>query len=132
MRKAWIAAAMVMVAWAALAEDVVVPVETSTTEKAQITLKLFPFLTPEETQLLRIMATNEQALAVLVPEGGGFGAIAMAPKEGFVRDGAPVPSAIAVAQFPDAESASADALAKCEAAKKRGPDCVVVLEVAPL
>lgn len=132
MRKAMVAAVAIGLSGAVSAQEADVPVETNKTATALITLKLYPFLTKEETQLLRIMATNEQALAVLVPEGGGYGAIAIAPKEGFVRDGAPVPSAVAVAQFPDAAAAAADALGKCEAAKKRGPDCVVVLEVAPL
>lgn len=132
MRKAMMVGVAMLAAGAAAAQEVVVPVEVTQSATAQVTLKLYPFLTEEEVQFLRIMATNDQALAVLVPAGGGFGAMAVAPKEGFVRKGAPVPSATAVAQFPDAVTAAADALAKCNAARKRGPDCLVVLEVAPL
>lgn len=128
MRPGVVVAGVVM-AGAAFAADPV-PTEVNQIDDTMITLYLYPFLTEEEVSLLRLVATNADALAVFVPEGGGFAAIAVAPREGFVRDGQPVESAVAVAHLPDAATARDDALAGCMAAKKRGPDCVIVLEVA--
>jgi hypothetical protein len=113
---------------AAQAEDV--PTETMELGKSVVTLHVHPFLTEEELATLRVIGTNKDALALFVPEGGGHAAIAMAPEEGFVRDGVPVGSAVAVAKLPDTETARGEALKGCEAAKTTKKACVVVLDVA--
>lgn len=108
-----------------------VPAEVQELGKQQVTVHVHPFLSGEELSALRLVATNEQALALFVTRPGRFTAIAVAPGEGFIRDGQPVPSATALSDLPDAETARADATAACNAARTKGPDCVVVLEVAP-
>lgn len=112
----------------AMAEDV--PVETMELGKSAVTLHVHSFLTEEELKTLRLVGSNKDALALFVPEGGGHAAIAVAPEEGFVRNGVPVASAVAVAKLPDAETAQKDALAGCDAARTTESVCVVVLEVA--
>lgn len=112
---------------AALAEDV--PVETMKQGRTVVVLHVHPFLTEEELTTLRLVGTNKDALSLFVPKGGGHAAIAMAPDEGFVRDGAPVASAVAVAKLPSAEEAREVALDGCNAAKTTRKACVVVLEV---
>lgn len=98
----------------------------------QVTLHVHPFLTEEELTTLRLVATNEQALSLFVTRPGRHTAIAVAPGEGFIRGGQPVPSATALSDVADADTARDDAATTCNAAKAKGPDCVVVLEVAPL
>ena len=68
---------------------------------------------------------------IFVPEGGGHAAMAMAPDDGFIRDGAAVKSAVALAGLPDAATAGAEAVKACEALRKGTAACVVVLEIAP-
>lgn len=117
------------VACPALAE--VVP-EKATLGAAEVTLYPEPFLTADELATLRLVQTNEQALAVFVPgKPGTFAALAVSPEEGLIRDGKPVASAVALADFPDLAAAREAALAGCAAAKTGTADCVVVLEVAP-
>lgn len=98
-----------------------------------ITLHMHPFLTEEETTILRLVGESPDALALFVPAGTGpgFGAIALAPADGFIRDGMPVDSAAAVADLPDQAQARDAALAECNAARSGGPACVVVLDIAP-
>lgn len=108
-----------------------VPTEVQRLGSAQVTLHLHPFLTPEELATLRIVATNEQALALFITRPGRHSAIAVAPGEGFIRNGQPLPSAAALSDLRDAETARKDAVTTCNAARTKGPDCVVVLEVAP-
>lgn len=108
-----------------------VPTETSTLAGQRITLHLHPFLTPADLALLRLVATNEQALGVFVTRSGQHAALALAPAEGFVRGGQPVPSAAALSDLRTAEDARSAALEVCERARRQGPACVVVLEVAP-
>jgi hypothetical protein len=112
----------------ALAQDAAV--EVAEVKGGTVTVHLLDFLTDEERTVLRVVQTNDDARALFVPEGAGFGALAVSPREGLVRDGAPVASAQAVAGLPDIEAARAQAISLCNAARKRGPDCVVVLEVA--
>jgi hypothetical protein len=109
------------------------PVETSELGASVVTLHVLPSLDQAELSTLRVVATNEQALALFVPEGGkGFSAIAISPSEGFMRDNAPVTSASAIAGLADAATAAADAIATCEAARDPASEpCVVVLEIAP-
>lgn len=108
-----------------------VPVETATLGKSTITLHLHPFLTQEELDLLRVIMTSKEAMALFVPGDKGFAAISVAPEDGFIRDGVPPASATALADFPDAETARADTLRICDAAKKTATPCAVILEIAP-
>ncbi len=108
-----------------------VPVETSTLGTSAITLHLHPFLTEEELTTLRLVMTNEQALSLFVPGKLGHAALAVSPDDGFIRVGAPMGSATAVADLPDAAAAATAALAGCDAAKQGEAPCVVVLEIAP-
>lgn len=108
-----------------------VPVETSTLGTSAITLYLHPFLTAEELTTLRLVMTNEQALSLFVPGTLGHAALAVSPDDGFIRVGAPMGSATAVADLPDAEAARTGALAGCDAARQGEAPCVIVLEIAP-
>src|SRR3990167_1622992 len=84
-----------------------------------------------EVATLRVIGTNEEALKLFVVSDKGHAAIAVSPEDGFIRDGAPVASAIAVADLPDAETAKADALAACDAARNGASPCVILLQVSP-
>lgn len=117
-----------LAASAAVAEEV--PVETTEVDGTVVRLHVHGFLKEDELEVLRLVATNADARGVFVPEGAGFAAVAVAPEEGFVRKGQPVPSATAVAGAETPEAAAAQATEACNAARERGPDCVVVLEVA--
>jgi len=108
-----------------------VPVEASTIGGSAVSLHVHPFLTEEELATLRLVASNDQALSLFVTSRTGHAALAVSPEEGFVRDGAPVPSAVALGDLPDAAAARTAALAACDAARKAAAPCVVVLEVAP-
>lgn len=116
-----------------------VPVEEAVLGDAQVRLYVHPFLAADELATLRLVMTNEQALALFVPNASGFAALAAAPSEGVIRDGKPVASAIALADLPDAASAAKAATAACDQARRGGDAgasaadeaCVVVLEVAP-
>lgn len=114
-----------------LAQTTEVPVEVSTNAGSSVTLHLHPFLAEDELATLRVVATNDQALSLFVASRTGHAALAVAPDEGFIRDGAPVPSAIALTDLPDADAARSAALAACDAARKAATPCVVVLEVSP-
>ncbi|MGL5012289.1 MAG: hypothetical protein ACRC6I_20670, partial [Paracoccaceae bacterium] len=114
---------------AAWAEDV--PVEVTVLGENSITLHQHAFLTEDENTVLGLVATDASALALFVPEGAGFAALAASPDDGFIRDGVPVASAVALSGLADAEAARVEALAACEAARVGEAACVVVLEVAP-
>ncbi|MFN4130525.1 MAG: hypothetical protein ACK4GC_12040 [Paracoccaceae bacterium] len=108
-----------------------VPVETGVNGASSVSLHLHPFLTAEELATLRLVASNDQALSLFVTSRTGHAAMAMSPEEGFVRNGSPVPSAVALGDLPDAAAARNAALAACDATRKAKAPCVVVLEVAP-
>lgn len=109
-----------------------VPVETNVLDGAKITLHTHPFLDATELATLRLVLTNSQALALFLPDHQGFAAIAVAPDEGFIRNGAPVASAVALGGMPDARTANAQALATCDAKRNAsGQACVIVLELGP-
>lgn len=122
---------MAMMAGAARAEDV--PAEVSTLDGAQITLHVYPFLKDQELQTLRLVATNSQALAVFVPgDKSHYSALALAPADGFLKDGAPTETASAQSDLPDANTAAKAALDSCDAKRgKAGKPCVLVLEIGP-
>ncbi|NJM83676.1 MAG: hypothetical protein HC844_15510 [Tabrizicola sp.] len=69
---------------------------------SSVTLYPYGFLTEEELTTLRLVMSNEQALALFVPERSGFAALAVSPDDGFIRNGAPVASASALGNMPDA------------------------------
>lgn len=98
---------------------------------AEVTLHLHDFLSAEDRALLEVVASTPEGLAVLLGDGGGHAAIALAPAEGMMRDGRPSASASAVGQLPDAAAARTRALDSCNAQRSGGAACVVVLEVAP-
>ncbi|MEO6298672.1 MAG: hypothetical protein ABIV25_15465 [Paracoccaceae bacterium] len=108
-----------------------VPTEMAKLGGQKITLYVYPFLTENELTTLRLVQHNKQALAVFVPGTEGFAALAIAPNEGFLRDGSPVPSAVALSGLPDATSAAVAVLKGCDAARKGGEPCVIVLEIGP-
>ena len=108
-----------------------VPVESGVNGGSAVTLHVHPFLTPEELATLRLVATNDQALSLFVTSRKGHAALAVSPDEGFVRDGKPVASAVALGDLPDVEAARTAALDACDKARKAKAGCVVVLEVGP-
>lgn len=131
MRKAMAAAALLALgAGMAMAGDV--PVETNVLNGAKVVLHVQPFLDATELATLRLVLSNADALSVFVPKAGGFAAMAVAPDEGFLRNGQPVASATALGGLPDAKAAAAGALAACDQKRNAaGAACVLVLEVAP-
>ncbi|MCH8466521.1 MAG: hypothetical protein LAT78_08140 [Roseinatronobacter sp.] len=132
MRKTGIATVAVLglaCAGAALAQ--MPEVETYQLGAVEVRVIAQPFLTEEELMTLRLVGQNPDALALFVPEGTGFAALAVAPDEGFVRAGMPVNSAMALSGLESADAASAAALEACNGARAGGADCVLVLEVAP-
>ncbi len=108
-----------------------VPTEVSTLDGATVTVHLQPFLSDQELGLLRLVATNADALAVFVPDRNGFAAMAVSPDDGFIRDGVPVSSAVALSAMPDAATAASEAVAGCEAKRSGAAPCVVVLDISP-
>ncbi len=108
-----------------------VPTEVSTLDGAAVTVHLQPFLSEQELGLLRLVATNSDALAVFVPDRNGFAAMAVSPDDGFIRDGVPVGSAVALSAMPDAATAAAEAIAGCEEKRTGTAPCVVVLDISP-
>ncbi len=96
-----------------------------------VTLHLHAFLSPQDLEILRLIAADQQYLAMFVPQAAGFSALAASPEEGFVKDAAPVPSAVALGGLPDAATAAADSIAACQKIAASKTPCVVILEVAP-
>lgn len=116
-----------------VAAPVVAQVATETTQLGDFTITLYlqDFLTADDLTTLRIVAKDKDALALFVPAGGGFAALAASPEDGFTKDGMPATSASAISGLPDAASAATQAIAACQAASKAKAPCVVLLEVAP-
>jgi hypothetical protein len=129
MRTVFIAAGFALLTFPALAD---VAVEKSVNGASSVTLYVQPFLDATELATLRLVATNKDALALFVPSSKGYAALAAAPKEGFIKEGAPVASAVALSDLPDAATASDAALKACNAARKTKDDCVILLEVGPV
>lgn len=123
--------AMVLGAVAGVAVAEEVATETAVLGASAITLHLQEFLRADEVATLRLVMTNEQALSLFVPGKAGFAALAVSPEDGLIRDGVPVPSAVALGDMPDAAMAAANAVAACDAARVGKAGCVVVLEIAP-
>jgi hypothetical protein len=131
MRSALIPALAVLACLTAPALAQTVKTEESELGASRVTLHLHGFLKKDEMETLRVVATHEEALKLFVTGRKGHAAIAAAPREGFIRNGVPVASAVALSELPDAETARRDVLNACNAARKGGPECVVILEVAP-
>lgn len=113
----------------ALAQDAA---EVSKLGKFVITLHPNDSFTKEDMGVLRMVATDKNALKLFVPQDGGFAALAASPADGFIKDGVPAASASALGNLPDAKSAADAALAACNAATKAKAACVILLEVAPI
>lgn len=105
--------------------------EVSTLGEYTITLHLHPFLNAQDLEILRMIATSSEALALFVPDAAGFSAMAASPDDGFIADGVPTASVVALGGLPDAATAAANATAGCKAASSAASDCVVILEIAP-
>ncbi|MCC5983695.1 MAG: hypothetical protein JJU42_04950 [Rhodobacteraceae bacterium] len=105
--------------------------ETYQLQGSTVTVIAHDFLNEQEMQTLRLVGTDPQALALFMGDGAGHGAIAVAPAQGFIRDGMPAAGVAALAQLPDAQSARDAALAMCEEERQSGPGCTVVLELSP-
>jgi hypothetical protein len=122
-------AALALMAAPAMAEDV--PTETYALDGVQIVVSLHEFLSPEGVAMLRLVGQNRDALALFVPDGARFAAMALAPEDGLVKDGLLAESAVAIADLPSLEEARDAALDGCNAARSGGPECVIALEIQP-
>ena len=121
---------------ALLLAGVMLPAQAEQAERyevqgSEVTLFLHPFLSEEETMTLRIIGQSPDALSVFLPEGGQFAALAVAPEEGFIRDGMPVESAVAIGNLPDMDDARSAALDGCNEARSSEVACEIVLEISP-
>jgi hypothetical protein len=105
--------------------------ETATLGDYTVTMYVQPFLTEEDLGILRMVLTSQEALALFVPQANGFAAMAASPDDGFVKEGVPASSVVALAGLPDAATAAANAVDGCQKAKQGAADCVVILEIAP-
>ena len=130
-RRITLALALALALTAPVAVAQAVETETLDPGNATVTLTLHPFLAKDEVDMLRNIGSTPGAIEMMVGDTKNFGAIAASPDEGFLRDGLPVASAVAVAQKPDAQSARAAAVAECQAVAKSRKPCVPILEIAP-
>jgi hypothetical protein len=105
--------------------------ETATLGEYNVTMYVQPFLTEDDLSILRLVLTSQDALALFVPQANGFAAMAASPDDGFVKDGVPSASVVALGGLPDAATAAANAVDGCQKAKQGAADCVVILEIAP-
>ncbi len=119
--------------FAGLASAGDVPVEVSKLDGSQIKLHVYPFLKADDLKTLRVVATNSQALQVFVPGNKAhYSALSLAPADGFLTDGVPAATAIALSDLPDAATAAKKTKAACDAKRgKKGKPCVTVLEIGP-
>jgi len=108
-----------------------VATETATLGDYNVTMYVQPFLTDEDLGILRMVLTSQDALALFVPQANGFAAMAASPDDGFIKDGVPSASVVALGGLPDSASAAANAVDGCQKAKQGAADCVVILEIAP-
>ena len=108
-----------------------VATETASLGEYNVTMHVQPFLTEDDLSILRLVLTSQDALALFVPEPNGFAAMAASPDDGFVKDGVPAASVVALGGLPDAATAAANAVDGCQKAKQGAADCVVILEIAP-
>lgn len=102
-----------------------------TLPQVEVVVHALPFLSDEELATLKLVGQNQEALALFLPEGVRFGAMAVAPADGFIRNGIPVDSASAISDLPDLGAARSAALSQCNAARSGGPACQIALEIIP-
>ena len=130
MRTAMVAGAAAL--WGGLAAAETPEVKAAELGEHKVAMHLWSFLTAEETATLDLVLVNQAALELFVPPGAsGHAAMAVSPDDGFIRDGALVASATAIAGMASAAEAAEAAQKGCDAARKGANPCVVVLEVAP-
>ncbi len=122
-------ALVALLAGSVLAETV--PTEVKLLQGRKVTVHPYAFLNADELKVLRLVETNTEALKLFITSPKGYSAMAVAPKEGLVRGGTFPASVLAIGELPDAETAAAAALKGCNAKRKGGDACVVVLEVGP-
>lgn len=108
------------------------PREVTRADGVEITLHRFDWLRPDDLATLQAIAQSPDARMMLLGPGGDFAALALAPEDGLLAADGVAGSAQAVAQVPDAANARAQALDLCNAARRGGRACAIVLEVAPL
>lgn len=101
-------------------------------DRSRIIVYPHEFLDDSELAILRSVGQDRNVLAFFMGSQAGHGAIAVAPDQGFIRDGMPAPGATALAQLPDPATARHAALDLCAAERDNDAPCVVVLEVIPL
>ena len=121
--------ALVLLAGSVLADTI--PTEVKMLQGRKVTVHPYGFLNADELKVLRLVETNTDALKLFITSPNGFSAMAVAPKEGLVRGGGFPPSVLAIGDLPNADAAAAAALKGCNAKRKGGDACVVVLEVGP-
>jgi hypothetical protein len=106
------------------------PVQAGDFPDVTVAIWTYLSLSDEEIGLLNSFLDQPAALQGWLPLTG-HGALAFAPDEGLLRQGARVPSAVAVGGMASREAASAAALAGCDALRQSAQPCLVVLQVAP-
>jgi hypothetical protein len=105
------------------------PLKTAETPDVTISIWTYLSLEDEEVALLNTFLGQPSLLQGWLPLTG-YGALAIAPDEGLWRQGARVPSAVAVGGMTSYEAASVAALAGCNALRQTAQPCLVVLQVA--
>ena len=105
--------------------------ETYNVDASEVTIYLHDFLTETDIDALRILAQSTDALALFISSPGTFGAVAVAPGEGFLVDGIPAESVVAISDLPSAEDADLAAREACDELRSDTAPCVVTLAVAP-
>ncbi|MGY6696577.1 MAG: hypothetical protein ACXIUW_11235 [Roseinatronobacter sp.] len=132
MRTSWLgyaAAIFFSAGGSAVAQDVMA--EVYHLGELEVRVLLHPFLTDEEISTLRLVGQSQEALGLFVSEGPGYAALSVAPEEGFVRNGLPVDSAIALSGLDTLSEARAAANAACNSARTSSAACVTVLAISP-
>lgn len=97
----------------------------------EVRVLLHSFLTEDEMTTLRAVGQSQEALGLFVSEGPGYAALAVAPDEGFMRNGLPVESAIALSGLDTLSEARRAANAACNSARTSSAACVTVLAISP-
>ena len=120
--------ATVAFAGASLAQQATV--ESYQLDGVEVQVIVHPFLTEEEVATLRLVGQNRDALGLFIAEGTGYSALAIAPDEGFIRNGVPIASAMALSGLETAEAARQAATQACDEARQGGQPCAIVLEVS--
>jgi hypothetical protein len=106
------------------------PLETADLGDVGVSIWTYNFPDADEADLLRMLMNTPSALQGWMPISG-HGALAVAPEEGLWRAEGRVGSAVAVGGMGSAETAAAAARAACDALRRTGQGCIVVLQVAP-